>query len=130
MSTVTIKNESRVRVDIILDHPAFHTKAAGFKRATVRVASRGYTGSSVQDVRRTYHGTLTLMPGESAAGLHPAIENCMQVRTLLNARPRVLSLKPDAPKVPDAPRPVFLESPDPLPVEAPAEDVQEHRKRR
>ena len=92
----TLKNESRQAVVIVLDHPAFQTKAHGWQRTSAAFASQAEDGArSVAEVRRSYPGTLTLQPGEEAAGLPDAIEHCSQVPGLKKSR--VLSIRREKP---------------------------------
>lgn len=81
--SATLKNKDRQPLVLMLDHPAFATKAYGWKRTTAKFGlALADGGRSVREVRRSYAGTLTLMPGESVSGLHEAIEHCSQVPLL------------------------------------------------
>lgn len=81
--SATLKNKDRQPLVLILDHPAFHSKAHGWTRTTAKFGlALADGGRSVKEVRRAYAGTITLQPGESISGLHEAIENCSQVPLL------------------------------------------------
>jgi len=91
----TLKNESRQAVVLILDHPAFLTKAHGWRRTTEKFASQNAAGvQSVVEKRRSYPGSLTLQPGEQVTDLDDAIAECSQVPALVAAR--VLSIRTEA----------------------------------
>lgn len=84
--TATLKNKSRQPVVVVLDHPAFANKASGWNRTTAKFGATMEDGSRVvSEVRRAYPGTITLMPGESVEGLHPAIRFCSQMPGLMKA---------------------------------------------
>jgi len=91
----TLKNDSRQAVVLILDHPAFHTKAHGWRRTTESFASQNANGvQSIVEKRRSYPGSLTLQPGEKVEGLDDAIAECSQVPGLIATR--VLSIRTEA----------------------------------
>lgn len=91
----TLKNESRQAVVVLLDHPAFLNRASGWHRSTAKFASTDENGTRlVEEVRRSYPGSLTLQPGEEVSGLHDAITGCSQVEGLIASK--VLSVRPDA----------------------------------
>lgn len=97
MTTTALKNKSKQSVVLVLDHPAFATRASGWQRATASFASAQEDGTrAVQDVRRTYAGSLTIAPGETVKGLHPAIANCSQVPGLVRSGVLVLSDEEEA----------------------------------
>lgn len=86
-TTATVTNLSRQMVQLILDHPAFFTKQAGWQRTTATFANYTEEGArQVEEVRRTYPATLSILPGQSVSDLHPAIVNCSQVPALIAAR--------------------------------------------
>ena len=93
----TLKNESRQAVVIMLDHPAFSTRASGWQRATAKFASSEENGArTVAEVRRTYPGSLTLQPGEEVSGLHDAIVRCSQVAGLVATKVLTVRVEPRA----------------------------------
>lgn len=90
--SVTVTNTSRQPVNVVLDHPAFFTKEAGWQRTTASFRSSDEDGNiTTQEVRRAFPASLTLMPGESVSELHAAFAKCTQVPALI-AR-KVLSVK-------------------------------------
>jgi hypothetical protein len=82
----TLKNISKQPVTVILDHPAFLNTKSGWQRSTAKFANGATGDRDVVEVRRSYPGTLTLQPGESARELHPAIINCSQVMNLVASK--------------------------------------------
>lgn len=80
----TLKNKSRQPVVLVLDHAAFANKLSGWKRTTHQFAAQTEQGDRVvSEVRRSIPGSLTILPGESATGLHDAVVHCAQVPELV-----------------------------------------------
>lgn len=83
--SATLKNKSRHTVVIVLDHQAFANKESGWNRTTASFATQTAEGNRVvQEVRRAYPGSLTILPGEVVKDLHDAIVNCSQVPELIS----------------------------------------------
>jgi hypothetical protein len=88
----TVRNISKQTVTIILDHAVFATKAAGWQRTSVQFGQYTEGGARVvADVRRSYPGSLTILPGQSVSDLHPAISKCSQVSELVGRKVLVVS---------------------------------------
>lgn len=82
----TLKNKSRQPVVLVLDHPVFANKASGMQRTATKFGSTEADGTRVvSEVRRTYPGTITILPGESVKDLHSAISLCSQVPSLVKS---------------------------------------------
>lgn len=107
----TLKNKSRQPVVLVLDHPAFATKASGWNRTTAKFGATMEDGNRVvSEVRRAYPGTITLMPGESVPDLHPAIRSCSQVPGLVKAGVLEVIDEPEPPMEVHSPRVVVKKS--------------------
>jgi hypothetical protein len=97
----TLKNNSKQAVVLVLDHPAFANKESGWSRGVGRFAASTEEGHRVvSEVRRSYAGSLTILPGESVEGLHEAIEHCSQVPALRAAKVLTLTIQPDGEQPP------------------------------
>lgn len=82
----TLKNKSRQPVVVVLDHPVFATKANGMVRTSAKFGSTEADGTkNVTELRRTYPGSITILPGESVPDLHSAIALCSQVPGLVKS---------------------------------------------
>ena len=84
MATVTLINKTNRAKVINLDHPAFRDKKYGFERKPVQVSvtnKDGQTGTAIEN--RSIIGSLYLPAGGSLEGLHPAIKNCSQIRSMI-----------------------------------------------
>lgn len=85
--TTTVKNISKQPVVLVLDHPAFATKANGWNRTAMHFGSSTGDGRRVvTEVRRSHPGSITIMPGETVTDLHAAVANCSQVAGLVAQR--------------------------------------------
>lgn len=94
MLQATVRNLSRQTQTIILDHPAFLNRQSGWTRTTAKFGNATADGAyDIREVRRAYPGSLTLQAGESVSGLHPAIQKCMQVQSLVAQRVLAIDLK-------------------------------------
>jgi hypothetical protein len=83
MSEVTLVSTSNRTHVIVLDHAAFRDKKYGFRITSQAVSETSKDGvKSFRTQRRALPGSLTLAPGASISGLHPAIEHCAQVKAL------------------------------------------------
>lgn len=92
----TIKNVSKQPVTLILDHPAFLNRESGWTRSTAKFASTTDEGARVvNEVRRSYPGTVTILPGQSLEEVHPAIQNCVQVPALLARKVLTITFQDD-----------------------------------
>ena len=81
---VTLRNNTTRAIPIVLDHPAFRNRKAGFRRRAQTVINQGRDGSrSPRIVQREEPGSITLPARGVVEGLHPAIKNCRQVKGLL-----------------------------------------------
>jgi hypothetical protein len=105
---VTLRNNTARAIPIVLDHPAFRNRKAGFKRQAHPVIDQARDGSkSLRRVQREVQGTIVLPARGEVSGLHAAVKNCAQVKGLL-ARGAValLSEQParNAPLVAERPR--------------------------
>ena len=84
---VTLKNKTGRAKVIVLDHPAFRTKAYGFRRRQQATRKQAKDGSIVAgEITREEPGSIRLPAKGEVTGLHPAIRNCAQVRTFLLRR--------------------------------------------
>lgn len=94
--TATLKNNSKQAVVLVLDHPAFATKESGWKRTAARFGTTTDEGARVvSEVRRSYAGSLTILPGEAIDGLHEAIASCAQVPALVASKVLTLTVQSD-----------------------------------
>lgn len=85
--TATVTNISRQMVQIILDHPAFADRRHGWQRTTVDIGFADDNGQRrIETQRRAYPGTVTILPGQSLEGMHPAVKSCSQVPGLVANR--------------------------------------------
>jgi hypothetical protein len=95
--SATLKNKDRQPLVVMLDHPAFATKAHGWRRTTAKFARHTDEGGRITtEVRRAYPGTLTLQPGESIEGLHEAIQHCSQIPALRAKRLVEITIQEDS----------------------------------
>lgn len=81
---VTLKNNTNQAKTLVLDHPAFRNKKHGFRvvsRPSVQVHPDG--SKTTRSARQTLTGSIWLPAKGEVADLHPAIANCMQVKTML-----------------------------------------------
>lgn len=91
---VTVRNDSKQPVELVLDHPAFLTPSNGWRRSTATFANSSSSGNrTVSEVRRSYPGVLRLLPGEAAL-THPAIVKCLQVADLIKRRVLTVTAAP------------------------------------
>ena len=96
--SATVKNVSKHPVVLVLDHPAFANKDSGWRRGVAKFANTSELGGrTVTEVRRSYPGVITLMPGESVGELHPAIQKCSQVPALVARKVLAISHQDDKP---------------------------------
>lgn len=99
--TATLKNNSKQAVVLVLDHPAFANKESGWQRSAAHFASTTEEGQRVvAEVRRSYAGSLTILPGESITGLHEAISSCAQVPQLVASKVLTVTIQPDGEQPP------------------------------
>jgi len=92
---VYLENLTQRTHTIVLSHAAFRDKKYGFKISNGVAIDTDRNGNSSQRVvRRALPGALTLLPGEKRCGLHPAIVNEPQVKTLLAQK--AVRVGPDA----------------------------------
>ena len=84
MQTATLVNKTRQSKVINLDHPAFRDKKYGFKRVNIAVSDLTAEGKTVvRTVAQRLVGSITVPAGGQVEGLHPAISNCAQVKSML-----------------------------------------------
>lgn len=113
--SVTLKNNTSRAIPIMLDHPAFRNRKAGFRRRAQTVIDQAKDGTRrPRIVQREEPGSITLPARGEVKDLHPAIKNCAQVRGLL-AR-KAVTIVPDTAEAAPPQTPPKRRPPKPAPA--------------